>query len=605
MNPITQNTTNVRHGSSSRDRYPRRSFSRERIPRVMPKKVSDVIPPIGGNIRIIPLGGVEEVGKNMTVVEYGEDIIIIDVGFQFKDGDTPGVDYILPNTKYLEDRNDKIRGVIITHGHLDHIGGIPYIIDRIGNPPIYTRLLTSILINKRQEEFPHLPHLDLKIVEKEETVTLGKLKVEFFTVTHTIPDSMGVIIHTPYGMVVTPGDVKLDHVDNVPTDEEQKEYSRVHDKNVLLLMLESTNVDNPGFSTPEREVWQNLEEIIKSIKGRLIIGTFASQLARVIKIIEAAERYGKKVVVEGRSMKSNVEIVRHIGMLKVKPETIIANTEMEQFPPDRIVVLATGAQGDEFAALMRMSNKTHKYFKVTTRDTILLSSSIIPGNEKAVQKLKDNLSRQGAKIIHYRSSDVYIHSTGHGNRGELEWLHKKIKPKFFMPLHGHHYMLRLHEDLAKSMVGMPAENIIVPDNSAILEIQENGQKFVRLKENAPDDIMIVDGFSVGNVQEMVIRDRKMLAQDGIFLIVVSINTKTGKLKKSPDIISRGFVYLRESQDLLNQARLIIKKTVEETTRGMNPINFDYVKSTLADDIGRFLFQKTAKKPIVIPVILGV
>jgi len=583
----------------------RRSFGRRDTPRVALKKADDTIPPLGNNIRIVPLGGVEEIGKNMTVVEYGDDIIVIDAGFQFKDDDTPGVDYILPNTKYLEDRKDKIRGVIITHGHLDHIGGIPYVMDRIGNPPIYTRSLTSILINKRQEEFPHLPQLNMKIVEKEETVTLGKLKVEFFTVTHTIPDSMGVIIHTPYGMVVTPGDVKLDHVDNVPTDEEQKEYSRFHDKNVLLLMLESTNVDNPGFSTPEREVWQNLEEIIKSIKGRLIIGTFASQLARVIKIIEAAERYGKKVVIEGRSMKSNVEIVRHIGMLKVKPETIISNTEMENFPPDRIVVLATGAQGDEFAALMRMSNKTHKYFKINTRDTVLLSSSIIPGNEKAVQKLKDNLSRQGAKIIHYRSSDVYIHSTGHGNRGELEWLHKKIKPKFFMPLHGHHYMLRLHEDLAKSLAGMPAENIIVPDNGTILEIQDEGRKFVRLKETAPDSIMIVDGFSIGNVQEMVIRDRKMLAQDGIFLIVVSINTKTGKLKKSPDIISRGFVYLRESQDLLSSARMVIKKSVEGTTHGMNPINFDFVKSNLADDVGRFLFQKTAKKPIVIPVILGV
>src|SRR3989338_2085178 len=514
MNPITQNTTNVRHGSSSRDRYPRRSFSRERIPRVMPKKVSDVIPPIGGNIRIIPLGGVEEVGKNMTVVEYGEDIIIIDVGFQFKDGDTPGVDYILPNTKYLEDRKDKIRGVIITHGHLDHIDG-------------------------------------------------------------------------------------------VPTDAEVTEYNRFKNQKVLLLMLESTNVDNPGFSTPERVVHENLDEIIKSIHGRLVIGTFASLLERVIKIIEIAEKYGKKIVIEGRSMKSNVEIVRHIGMLKVKPDTIISSEDMVNYPPDRIVVLATGAQGDEFAALMRMSNKTHKYFKITPRDTVLLSSSIIPGNEKAVQKLKDNLSRQGAKIIHYRSSDVYVHSSGHGNRGELEWLHRKIAPKFFMPMHGSHYMLRMHEDLVKSAVGMPVESVIVPDNGTILEIQNQGNNFVRLKETAPDEVVTVDGFSVGNVQEMVIRDRKMLAQDGIFLIVVSINTRTGKLKKSPDIISRGFVYLRESQDLLSAARMVIKKSVENTTHNMNPINFDFVKSNLADDVGRFLFQKTAKKPIVIPVILGV
>ncbi|MFZ2621055.1 MAG: ribonuclease J [Minisyncoccia bacterium] len=597
-------TTSHSTSASRIHQYPKRSFSRREVPLRMAKKNHDIIPSIGDNIRIIPLGGVEEIGKNMTMIEYKDDIIVIDMGFQFKDDDTPGVDYILPNTKYLEDRKDKIRAVLITHGHLDHIGGVPFIMDRIGNPPIYTRALTSIMVKKRQEEFPHLPALDLRIVEKEDTITLGKLKVKFFAVTHTIPDSMGIIIETPYGSIVTPGDIKLDHVDGVPTEVEEKEFSRFKNDNVLLLMMDSTNVDNPGFSTPERLVGENLDNIIKNTKGRLVIGTFASQLERVIKIILSAEKYGKKVVVEGRSMKTNIEIVINMGMLKVKPETIISTSEMENYPPDRIIVLATGAQGDEFAALMRMSNKTHKYFKITPRDSILLSSSIIPGNEKAVQKLKDNLARQGAKIIHYRTSDVYIHSTGHGNRGELEWLHKMIKPKFFIPIHGNHYMLRVHEDLAESL-GMPKENIIVPDNGAIIEIQNEGKTFVRLKENAPDAIMTVDGFSIGNVQEVVIRDRKMLAQDGIFLIVVSINTKTGKLKKSPDIISRGFVYLRESQDLLNHARMIIKKTVEDTTRGMNPINFDFVKSTLTDDVARFLFQKTAKKPIVIPVILGV
>jgi ribonuclease J len=510
----------------------------------------------------------------------------------------------LPNTKYLEDRKDKIRAVFITHGHLDHIGGIPYVMDRIGNPPLYTRALTSIMIKKRQEEFPHLPDLNIKVVEKEDTITVGKLKVRFFSVTHTIPDSMGIIIDTPYGALVTPGDIKLDHVNGIPTEAEEKEYSRFDKENVLFLMMDSTNVDNPGFSTPERVVHENLDEIIKNTKSRLVIGTFASQLERVIKIIQIAEKYGKKVVVEGRSMKNNIEIVRHTGMLEVKKDTIISAEEMDNYPPDRIIALATGAQGDEFAALMRMSNKTHKHFKITPRDTILLSSSIIPGNEKAVQKLKDNLARQGAKIIHYRSSDVYIHSTGHGNRGELEWLHKKIKPHFFMPMHGSHYMLKQHEELAKS-IGMPPENILVPDNGSILEIQDEGTKFVRLKEQAPNGMVMVDGFSIGDVQELVMRDRKMLAQDGMFVIIASINTKTGKLKKSPDIISRGFVYLRESQDLLQQARLIIKKSVEDTTRGMNPINFDFVKSTVSDNVGRFLFQKTAKKPIVIPVILGV
>ena len=568
------------------------------------KKENDTIPELAESIRIIPLGGVEEIGRNMTVIEYGNDIIVIDAGFQMKDDDTPGVDYILPNIKYLESRMDKIRGVLITHGHLDHIGGIPYIWPRIGNPPIYTRALTSLMIRKRQEEFTHLPALDLRIVEKEETLTLGALKVKLFSVTHTIPDAMGVIIETPYGAIVNPGDIKLDHDDGVPTESEEKEYSRFDKENVMLLMMDSTNVDNPGFSTPEKLVHKNLDEIIKNIKGRLIIGTFASQLERVTKIIESAERYNKKIVVEGRSMKNNIEIIRHIGMLKVKPSTIITTDEMSSYPPDRIIILATGAQGDEFAALMRMANKSHKQVKITHLDTVLLSSSIIPGNEKAVQKLKDNLSRQGAKIIHYRTSDVYIHSTGHGNRGELEWLHRHIKPKFFMPIHGNHYMLRQHEDLAKT-VGMPAENIIVPDDCCIIEIQDKGQKFVRLKQEAPSGMMMVDGFSVGDVQELVIRDRKMLAEDGMFVIIASINAKTGKLRKSPDIISRGFVYLRESQDLLNQARLIIKKTIEDTTRGMNPINFDFVKSTVSDNVARFLFQKTAKKPIVIPVVLGV
>ncbi|OHA86562.1 MAG: hypothetical protein A3A90_00245 [Candidatus Zambryskibacteria bacterium RIFCSPLOWO2_01_FULL_35_19] len=557
-----------------------------------------------GNIRIIPLGGVEEIGKNMTAIEIGDDIIVIDSGFQFKDADTPGVDYILPNTKYLEERKDKIRGVIITHGHLDHIGGIPYIMYRIGNPPIYSRALTTIMIKKRQEEFPQLPPLDIKLVEKEDTIFLGKLKVKFFAVTHTIPDSMGIIIETPYGVIVTPGDIKLEHEDGIPTEREQIEYARFEKEKVLLLLMDSTNVDNPGFSTPEKLVCKNLEEIIRNTKRRLIIGTFASQLERVVSIIQAAEKNGKKIVIEGRSMKQNIEIVMSLGRLKVKKETIISVEDIENYPPDRVVVLATGAQGDEFAALMRMSTKSHKYLKIGKRDTILLSSSVIPGNEKSVQKLKDNLSRLGAKIIHYRTSDVFIHSTGHGNRGELEWIHKKIKPKFFIPIHGNHYMLRIHEELAQNL-GMPEKNIIVPDNGMIIEIQDKGEKIVQLKQTAPSSPVMVDGFAVSDVQEVVMRDRKMLSDDGMFVIVAIIDLKTGKLRKSPDLISRGFVYLRESQELLGLTRLVIKKSIEDSTRGMNPINFDFIKNNVTDDVARFLLQKTAKHPIVIPVVLGV
>jgi ribonuclease J len=571
----------------------------------MHKKVEDTVPPLAPNsIRVIPLGGVEEIGKNMTMVEYGNDIIIIDIGFQFKDENTPGIDYILPNTKYLEERKDKIRAVIITHGHLDHIGGIPYVMPRIGNPPLYTRMLTSVMVKKRQEEFTHIPPLDIKIVEKDETITLGALKVKFFAVTHTIPDAMGVVIQTPHGSIVHTGDLKLDHVDGVPTDSEVAEYDRVFkNEKVLLLMADSTNVENPGFSIPEKTVHKNIENIIKDTKGRLIIATFASLLERMLKIIEYSEKYGKKVVVEGRSMKTNIEICMNLGLLKPKKDTLITVEQIDNYPPDKIVVLATGAQGDEFAAMMRMSNKTHKYIKINKRDTILLSSSVIPGNERAVQKLKDNLSRQGATIIHYRIADV--HSSGHANHDETAWIHKKINPKFFIPVHGYHYMLRVHGDIARETNGLTDDQIVIPDNGSVIEIQNAGEKIVKLKEKAPSGIVMVDGFSVGDIQDVVIRDRQMLAQDGIFIVFAIIDSRTGKLKKSPDIISRGFVYLRESQELLHHTRIIIKNTIEDSTKGTNPLNIDFVKTNISDNVSKFLLQKTAKRPIVIPVLLTI
>jgi ribonuclease J len=561
------------------------------------------IPSPGENIRIITLGGVEEIGRNMTAIEYKDDIIVIDAGFMFKEEETPGIDYILPNTKYLEERKDKIRALIITHGHLDHIGGLPYIIDRIGNPPIYTRNLTSIMIQKRQTEFPHLEALNIKIVEKDDRIKVGNLSVRFFSVTHTIPDSMGIIIETPFGSIVTPGDFKLNHFDGIALPEEEKEYDFFKDEKVLLLLADSTNVENPGFSTPESVVHKNLEEIIKNIKGRLIIGTFASQLARLIKIINICEQLGKKIAVEGRSMKVNIEIAELAGMLKVKKDTIINSQDIESYPPDKVIVLSTGAQGEEFAALMRIATGNHKTIKLSKRDTVLLSSSIVPGNEKSVQKLKDNLARQGAHIIHFRTSDVYIHSTGHGNRGELEWLHKKIKPKFFVPIHGHHYHLKLHAELAESL-GMKEGTVVIPETGSLIELSDNGEKITSLPMKAPSGLMLVDGFAVGNMQEVVLRDRQMLAQDGVFVVFAVINLSTGTLRKSPDIISRGFVYLRESQELLRQARFIIKKNIEDLARGMNPINFDYIKDIVTDEISRFLFQKTAKRPIVIPVLVG-
>jgi ribonuclease J len=562
------------------------------------------IPGVGENIRIIPLGGVEEIGMNMTVIEIGEDIIIVDAGFKFKDSSTPGIDYILPNTKYLEERKHRVRALIVTHGHLDHIGAIPFIMDRIGNPPIYTLNLTSMMLKKRQAEFPHLAPIDYRVLDGSEQLKIGNISVQFFGVTHSIPDSMGVIIKTPYGWIVTPGDFKLTHTDTVVSPEEEKAYSVFNNQKVLLLIGESTNIENPGFSTPEHLVLENLEEIVKNIKGRLIMAMFASHIYRVAHIVRVCEKYGKKIVIEGRSMKNNIDMVITAGILKVDKHVIIRPEDIGNYPPDKVVVLATGAQGEDFSFLDRLVNNNYKHFKLNERDTVLLSASIIPGNENAVQRLKDGIARHGAHIVHYRTSDVYIHSTGHGNRGEIEWLHRKLNPKFFIPIHGHHYMLRLHAELAEQL-GMPKENVIVPDDGSIIEIQDQGEKIVKLPVKAPDNMVMVDGFTIGDVQDVVIRDRQILSQDGIFVVIALINAATGKLKKSPDIISRGSVYLRESQELLRDTRFLVKNTIEKTTENMRPINIDVVKDAVAESLGKFLLQQTAKRPIVIPVMICV
>lgn len=566
------------------------------------KKLDVYIPPVPKNaVRVIPLGGVEEVGKNMVIVETPDDIIVSDAGFQFiSDEESPGIDYILPNVRYLEDRKEKVRAIVITHGHLDHIGGLPYILERLNNPPVYCTEVTALLIKKRQEEFPHLPKPEIKIVDRLSKTTMGKTTVRFFPVTHSISDSCGVVIETAHGNIVISGDLKLEHDDGVPSAREQKVWSDIGKGNNILLFADSTNAERAGFSIPEKVVHNTLEEIIRSVQGRLIIGTFASQFERLIHIIDVCEKTNKKIVAEGRSIKTNIEIAKLANRLTVRPDTFISAEQMSDYPAERIVILATGAQGEEFAALMRIATKKHRFITLNERDTIVLSSSVIPGNEISVQRLKDNLYRHGSRIIHYRASDV--HSTGHGNTGELVWIREQVKPTFFMPGYGYHSMLRCHAQ-AQIDAGFPKENVIIPDNGTIVDFIE-GKEMKVLDVKAPHSIMMVDGLSVGDVQEVVIRDRRTLAQDGMFVIIATVNARTGELRKSPDIISRGFVYLRESQELLGETRVIVKKAISDTTKNANPINFEYVKQHIAEQVGRFLLQKTNKRPIVIPVVLG-
>ena len=568
----------------------------------------------GDTVRIIPLGGVEEVGKNMTIVEFRDTIVVVDAGIQFtNEEEAPGVDYIVPDTTYLEARKKKIKALFITHGHLDHIGGIPYTIDKIGAPAVYTRLLTSALISKRGEEFPNLQTLKMNVIETNTKVKIAdNFYARFFNVTHTIPDAMGIIFETPLGNIIFTGDLKVDHDDGIPVERERETYGTIGKDNNLVLLADSTNADVPGFSFSERAVHKNIEELIKNMRGRLVIGTFSSLLERIIFIINTAEKVGKKVAIEGRSMIVNVEIAKVLGLVNAKSTALIKTEEIDSYPPEKVIIMATGAQGNKFAALMRMSTGTHKKVKIHKGDTVILSSSIIPGNERSVQHLKDNLARQGAKVIHYRVLDV--HASGHANREELVWLQKMIKPRFFIPIHGWHQFLTTHRDIAIE-AGMPEDHIIVPDNGAIIEfyttppkLGENGQgevKVRRLKDSAVSKVVMIDALGSGDVKDVVVRDRKQLAQDGIFVMIATINASTGKVLKSPDIISRGFIYLKESQELLKHTRNMTRKIIEESSFKMHPLNLDFLRNELRERVGKFLLQKTGKRPIVLPVILEV
>lgn len=563
-------------------------------------KVASIPPLAKGDIRIIPIGGVEEITKNMTLVEYDDQIVIIDAGIKMGDSG-PGITTTIPDITYLEQRKHLIKAIVITHGHFDHVAAIPFVIEKLGNPPIYTREFGAMIIKKRQEEHPNLAPLNIHIVDKEAgSVTLSQdLKVRFFGLTHSIPDSTGVIIETPHGDIVSTGDVRVENIDGVPVESEIEQYKFFKDRNVLLMTMDSTGIPVPGWSLAESIVAKTIDTLIAETKGRILIAAFASQVERLIKFIESAKKYGRYVVVEGRSMKGNIAIVKHLGLTNL--DHVIDVEEMHKYPVNKILILATGAQGEEYSLLDRVSRGTHKFLKLTEHDTLIFSASVVPGNERTVDELKDRIYRYNPKVITY--ADTQVHSSGHGKRDELAWIHTQVNYKFFMPIHGSHYRLKMHRDLALTLKPEKTkDDMIVPDDGTIIEIRERGTKLVRLQERAPHDRIVIDGTYIGPVQEAILRDRTILSEEGFIQVVVAINQRTGKLYKSPDIISRGFIYLRNNQELLHKVRVLAKKTAEDSYAEKG-VNIEMIKDDLIDKIKRVLTQKTGKRPLIIAVVL--
>ena len=556
--------------------------------------------PAKQQLRIVPLGGVEEVGRNMMFLEYGNDIVIIDMGLQFPEENMPGIDFIIPNTAYLEEHKDRIRGVVITHGHFDHIGAISYVAHRLGNPPIFAMPLTRGIILKRHEDFSHLPKLNMHELKAEQELNLGVFRLEFFHVNHNIFDTVGVVGYTPEGIGCHTADFKFD---NNPVGDKPADYAKMAElsrKGVLLLMSDSTGAKDPGHSISEQTIMENLEDIFEHTKGRIITATFASLVSRIQQLIWLAEKFGRKVVIDGYSMRNIVALARELGYIKVQKDTFVDIKEAHHYTEDKLLFIVTGAQGEAHAALMRIIRREHRFVRLQKGDTVVFSSSAIPGNERSIQNMQDIIYRQGARVFHYQMMD--IHAGGHAKAEDLKLMINLMRPKFFMPIHGNYFMLRIHADLAES-VGIPSENIVIPSNGNVVEL--TSESVAIAKETVPANYVFVDGLGVGDVKEIVLRDRQAMANDGMFVVVALVDAKTGKVKGSPDIISRGFIYLKESQQLLHEARGVTRRIIEEITTQMHPINAQYLREELRDKLGLFLFQKTSRRPMVLPVVIEV
>ncbi|HUU65394.1 MAG TPA: ribonuclease J [Dehalococcoidales bacterium] len=547
-------------------------------------------------LKMIPIGGLSEIGKNMLAMEYEDDIIIIDAGLMFPGEDMLGIDLVIPDISYLVENREKLRGIVITHGHEDHIGALPYLLPQL-NVPIYATKLTQGLIRVKLKEGKALNEAKLEVVSPGEQITLGKFKVEFFPVCHSIPDATGLIIHTPVGIVVHSGDFKLDYtpVSGKPTD--LSRLAQLGAQGVLLLLSDSTYAELPGYTPSERVVGEVLDHIMADAPGRVIVTTFSSLISRVQQIIDAAAKHERRVFIVGRSMSDTVRMALELGYLHAPNGILGRIDEARGLPHDKIVFITTGSQGEPTSALVRIANRDHHQVHIQRGDTIIMSATPIPGNEAVINRTVDSLFKQGAQVLYDKLAQVHVH--GHGSQEELKLLLNLVKPKFFMPIHGEYRHLSLHAKLARS-VGIPRENIFVLEDGDILELSSHSAK---ITGKIGSGNVYVDGLSVGDIGGVVLRNRRMLSKDGIVVAIIAVHRQTGRLVGRPDIVTRGFVDTRKFKDMIEESRDLLTRTLDHS--GDRAAEWSFINAKVRDTLDKFYYEKTKRRPMILPFMVKV
>lgn len=547
-------------------------------------------------LKVIPLGGLDEIGKNMTVVEYGNNIIIVDGGLTFPDEDMPGIDIVIPGVEYLEKNRHKIRGIVVTHGHEDHIGAIPYILKKFDIPVYGTKLTMGLLENKIIEH--NLSKNNLNVVGKGKSIKLGCFKIEFIQASHSIPDSVSFAITTPVGVLIFTGDFKIDYT---PIDGDKMDLHRLAqlgDEGVLALFADSTNVERPGYTLSEKSVGETFKDLFARANGRIVVATFASNVHRIQQVIYAAEAFHRKVALSGRSMINTVKVATDLGYLKINKNTLIDVNEINKLDDNKIVLLTTGSQGEPMSALTRMAYGSHKKVQLTKEDTVIISASPIPGNEKTVFSVINHLTEIGCEVIYQSLADVHV--SGHACQEELKLIHTLVKPQYFVPVHGEYRHLKTHAKLAMDL-GMDSKNIFIIENGNTVEFTKNSANLIRT-DHASN--VLVDGLGVGDVGNVVLRDRKHLSEDGLIIVVITISKDKKELVSDPDIISRGFVYVRESTDLMDEAKHVVKNILTNC-ENENVKDWSTIKYRVRGGLRAFVYQEIKRNPMILPIIIEV